>query len=358
MEYSIGDRLLVDNVTYDVVGKIYYRNCDDSCCWFEYRLIDVASRKEKWLSIDETYREYSISEGVRHCSLDGYHQVDSGTQQVIGRWGSVDVEFGDRARFIEYEDETEELIISSEIWDDGEEVSVGYYLDPEEIQFISSGNTTNVSYGGSFSPKSSRLIVWCVIVAGLFVVLVVKGLFQSNGKSIEKVLKESSYFQYTTSITGAQNQKAQVYKSSLNLDQTVKKIITGIEGNTVDVQQNNEDNDDSVAILTKSEYCLVYQSDDDEVLVQISSRKYAYTSDRKPYKSRSYTHRFYRRYYYSKGYTSDSSTYKGDSSSYTGYSDTPISSNTSDTYNTYSSSVRQASINSRKSSGGGLSSGK
>lgn len=40
---------------------------------------------------------------------------------------------GDRASFTEYEDASEEHIISEEMWDDGREVSVGWYLDWNEV---------------------------------------------------------------------------------------------------------------------------------------------------------------------------------------------------------------------------------
>ena len=137
MEFQVGAVLLVDNVKYDVIGKVEYRNRGDNCCWFEYRMISRNSRKEKWLSVDEIYKEYSISEVTRKISYDGYHMVDSGTEEVVRVWGDVDVDVGDRAEFKEYEDSTEEKIISSEIWDDGEELSCGYYVDEEEIQFCS-----------------------------------------------------------------------------------------------------------------------------------------------------------------------------------------------------------------------------
>lgn len=126
MEYQVGTTLQVDGDVYDIIGKIEYRNPADNCHWFEYRLISRAYRREKWLSMDEAYQEYSISEGRYGISTAGYHLVDSGTAEVVHIWGNVDVVVGDRAEFKEYEDVTEEKIISIETWDDGEETSVGY----------------------------------------------------------------------------------------------------------------------------------------------------------------------------------------------------------------------------------------
>ena len=128
MEYQVGDILRIDGELYKVLGKIQYRNTDDNCRWMEYRLKKLEGQGEFWLSVDEAYDEFSLSHAVKHTSLDGYHPVDSGTEEVLAVWGQVDVSVGDKAPFTEYEDQTEEKIISEEIWEDGKEVSVGFYL--------------------------------------------------------------------------------------------------------------------------------------------------------------------------------------------------------------------------------------
>lgn len=366
MEYSVGDTLLVDGKVYQIIGKIHYKNLSDNCCWFEYRMESKeAPQYERWLSYDSVYKEYSISQVVSNVSTAGYHEVDSGEEEVIGAWGNVDVAVGDRARFREYEDQTEEKIISTEFWDDyGEETSVGYYLDLDEIRiydgdepYNGSGIQENFRKGGNAKNMTS-IIIWMLFIS-LFVIfeLADSGIsFQSH--SIAKYLKKSVNYTYVTSITGSQKQDADVYRTSLDLDTAVKDIINGIEGDTQDVQQNTEDGDNSVAILTDKEYCLVYVSEENETLVQISSRKYAYTNDNTPYHARAHTHRYYRRYYYSKGYYSDAGSYRKYTSPYSTFDDTTVNSSYNDVYSGYASSIRQASVNSRTSSGGGISSGK
>lgn len=141
------------------------------------------------------------------------------------------------------------------------------------------------------------------------------------------------------------------------MDATARDIIQAVEGDVEDVQQNTEDEDDSIAILTDNEYCLVYTSSDNETLVQISERSYAYCSSNTPYRCRMGTGRYFRRFYYSRGYSSDKDRYSKKRDSYTGYDDTTVTS-TTDTYKSYASSVRQSSIARRRSSGGGTSSGK
>lgn len=364
MDYSIGDTLRVDGDIYEIIGKIQYKNLKDNCDWFEYRMRATQYSEERWLSIDDTYKEYSISKAAFQVSLSGYHIVDEGTEEVIGVWGDVDVAIGDQAYFKEYEDVTEEKIISLETWDDGEEQSVGYYLDLDEINFYQKDTGTYVSSSGSpsfFSPKGKiKNVITVLILIWFTFSSFIGSVFTDilSNTNIAKYLKNSSSYTYVTSITGGHKQKANVYKSSYSLDDTIYDILNAIEGNTENVQQNTENGDQSVAILTSKEYCLVYVSEDNDILVQISSRKYAYGSYSEPYHASRYTSRYYRRYYYSRGYDHDSSRYGKYYSPYTTFDDSYVDYSNYDTYNNYSSSVRQASVNARQSSGGGISSGK
>ena len=369
MEFSVGEKINVEGTNYTVVGKIRYRNNVDNCQWIEYCLKGIQVNIERWLSYDETYFEYSITDLSANKNVNGYHIVDQGEEEVIGVWGKVDVEVGDKARFIEYEDSTEEKIISVEKWDDGQEITSSYYLDAEEVQRATSVNSTAShvasnnysSYNNTIRKKSGSKIPLIIVGAWIVFCVLSPVLFSgssSASSSIEEVLNDDSQFTYETSITGNQSEKAKVYRSSTDLDNSVKIILEGIEGETESVQQNTEDGDNSVAILTGNEYCLVYESEDNAVLVQVSSRKYAYTTDERPYHSRIHTHRYFRRFYYTRGYRNDTSNYGDSTTPYSTFNDTTITSNSVDQYNTYSSSIRQSSVNSRTSSGGGLSSGK
>ncbi len=392
MNFALGDKLRVDGSEYEVIGIISYRNRMDNAMWMEYRIFSQSTRQESWLSYDEEFREYSISQVARgNVSTDGYHEVDRGVEEVIGAWGNVDVEIGDTANFLEYEDATEEKIISHEIWEDGLEVSTGYYLDYDEIQRIGTGGgvntggygtagyntagyntaggqgmyqSTGFASGGTMSSDASGQTVKKIttIVAIFIPIIAFISIFKSmvgvGTPSIAKHLEKTSTYIYQTSITGTEGEKADVYMTYQDVDSAAKDIISAIDGKTEDVQQNTEDGDDTVAILTTKEYCLIYTSEDGETLVQISTRKYAYYNDNDPYRSRTGTRRYYRRYYYSRGYTSDYGKYKSASSPYGSYSDSTLGSNPADTYNTYAGTVRQSSTTSRSSSGGGISSGK
>ena len=365
MLFSTGDILQIDGQEYRVVGKITYRNTVDNCCWDEYRILSVMGNMEAWLSIDEVYKEYSISRVVFRADLGGYHEVDRGREIAMSVYGDVDVEVGDSAYFAEYEDITEEKIVSEEVWDDGTEYSEGYYLDVNEINLVRNEPAT-VSAGSYQNPKrvlkAFKVGIVIVVVLIIFIPILVSALdIIISDETIADYLEENPNYTYSTSITGHEQQKADVYEATASNDvgTIAKDIIDAIEGETEYVQEDTEDSDGSVAILTDEEYCIVYRSEEGSgILVQISDRKYAYTSDNDLYHGTQRSRRYYRRFYYSTGYTYDMGRYNSYSSPYSSYSDVKINYNSANTYNIYSGSVRQSSVGSRSSSGGGLSGGK
>ncbi len=357
MKFQLGDTICADGELYQVIGRITYKNSDDSCKWDEYRLRAEKDNSEHWLSVDDVYKEYSIWQMIRVPDRSGYHWSDHGTQIVVSCEGDVDVERGDRAEFTEYEDETEELIISDEMWDDGTEHSKGYYLDENEFWHVRS----NPSYRAANNGSGSKLVV--VIVAMIFMIPVLSMILSTCqfSTTIAKYLKKSSSYTYVTSITGNEKKSADVYQAPTGwtLDSTARDIINAIDGNTQYVQQDDTETEGAIAILTKKEYCLVYLSLEGNVLVQISDRAYAYTTDDDLYHGTHHSRSYYRRFYYSTGYSSDKSDYSGKyTSPYSSYDGDVVDYSSTNTYNTYSNSVRQSSISSRSSSSGGLSGGK
>ncbi len=360
-EFSVGDKLRVEDKEYAITGKIRYKNTADQKEWMEYQMIQINQGGVFWLSCDDEFSEYSISttgEGGNK-NVGPYHQVDTGTEVVVGAWGNVDVDPGERAEFIEYEDSTQEYIMSYETWSDGMEISYGHYIEPEQILFLGHSELPKKS-GRSSAGMLSVIIAACMIfsVFGSTILGGIAGIFDSFGSktAIRKYLSKSSTYEYTTSLTD-EKEKADVYRVPYTVDVTARDIINAVDGNTVDVTQNTESGDDSIGLLTKYEYCFIYTSEEGDTLVQISSRKYAFSGRQEPYHSRRTSRRYYRRYYYSFGYPSDSSSYSKSSSEYSNYSDSTVSSDDG-TYNSYSSSVRQASAARRSSQGGGTGSGK
>lgn len=370
MIYNVGSELDIKGHSGKVIGYIEYYNPNDGYkTWIDYRM--RGREGEFWLSVDDYYQEYSLSwpaNDVRGSIGPEWHKVDEGTQIVKSYAGAVDVDPGERADFVEYEDATEEKTLSVEIWSDGTEYSRGEYVEKEEISVVYLATATSNFSSGSFSSGSKTpSAVTIVAVAAVFLTFIpgiLGGILGGIGGSskIANYLKNSSLFKYETSITGNEKQTATVYsyKSAAKTDDVAKAIINGISGDTESVTQRDDKEDEEIAILTKKEYCLIYHPEDDKntVLVQISNRKYNYTSDKEPYRSSKSVSGWYRKHYYSSGYKHDMSSYGKSSSAYSMYSGDTIHNIGNGYFDTYSKSVKQSSVSSRNSSSGGISSGK
>ncbi len=362
---EVGTILDIEGLSCQVIGFIVYKNPDDgNKKWTEYRLKTKSG--ERWFSADDVYREYSISAPTRiKANRIGpeWHKVDEGTQVVVRSEGDVDVDPGERASFAEFEDSTEEKTLSLEMWSDGTEVSEGHYVDTKDIRVT----------GFKKPPKSKSAAGTAVgavfLWAGLIMVGVLMEVLSSlpSNKKISSYLEKSSNYTYMTSITGQEKQKADVYEYDGYMNTTedvAKDIIDGVEGNTQLITESTDDS--SVSIQTKKEYCLIYVPEDgdvngdgvDDIYVQISDRKYNYTSNSSPYRASRITSGWYRNSYFSGAYSSDAAKWKKTPSAYETY-DGPIIQDLGNGYlDTYSGSVRQASIDARNSDSGGISSGK
>ena len=357
MDYSIGSKLQIRDLECKVVGFIEYANVNDGYKrWKEYRL--STNKGEFWLSVDDVYHEYSMSfpaNDIRGNIGPEWHKVDEGTQVVMSRGGNVDVDNGERAGFAEFEDASEEKTLSVEIWEDGTEYSYGYYIEPDEIIYIGYDKAAASRASGGGNVKRVILAFIAIWVLGVIPQLL-SGLF-GGSHSMKKYVSKSSNYEYVTSITGNQKQKADVYKYIISdtTDNVARNIIDGIDGYTESVTQKDDVSNDTIAILTKKEYCLIYhpEGQEDVVYVQVSGRKYNYTSDNDPYRSSSSNAKWYHSHYYSTGYTTDSSSYSSTPSAYKTYSGDTIHNVGNGYFDSYSSSVRQSSINSRNSSSGG-----
>lgn len=362
MGYQVGTLLRINNLDAKVIGFIQYENLQDTGKeWTEYRL--WTKQGEKWLSCDEYYQEYSISSPaneIRGQIGPEWHKVDEGTQIVRRYGGDVDVDPGERASFIEYEDETEEQTLSVEIWSDGTEYSLGCYLEQSEIQVV---GFEKPSVQKPDASKATKLLMFCVAIFFLLAPIFSNiSATRNNSVEISQFLETSPNYTYETSLTGNENQKATVYayEGVITTDDVAKQIIDAINGETESVTQKDDQANAEIAILTDKEYCLVYHPEDDteKVFVQISDRKYNYTSDNAPYRSSSAVSTWYRSHYYSSGYSTDAGSFSSTPSAYSMYTGDTIHNIGNGYFDSYSNSVRQSSLNNRNSSEGGLSSGK
>lgn len=378
LKFRKGDRIKIEGELYQILGGIELVNRSDGARWTEYYVQNLQNGKLRWLSVDEIYDEYAIytscdSKGVSEEELDaqGWKNADSGVEEVLGWFGNVDAEQGEKASYTEYEDSTGEYLMSVEHWDGETEYAKGYYLDKDEIeiasdlqqvenrQFRVDYNNCQPRHPQTMQKRKGRnnkiiaLVVIAIMACGIWAMTK-----SASKKEIRNYLEDSSFYFYETSITSDLNEeeKADVYSTSRSIEMAAKDIINAIDGETEDVQENTEDK--SVAILTEHEYCLVYESEEGKTMVQASSRAYAYQSTSNPYHATSTTARHYRSFYYFRGFSRDASRYDNRASGYQNYSGTAPDYNYSDTYRNYSNTVRQGSTGTRTSSGGGIGFGK
>ena len=378
LKFRKGDRIKIEGELYQILGGIELVNRSDGARWTEYYVQNLQNGKLRWLSVDEIYDEYAIytscdSKGFSEEELDaqGWKNADSGVEEVLGWFGNVDAEQGEKASYTEYEDSTGEYLMSVEHWDGETEYAKGYYLDKDEIeiasdlqqvenrQFRVDYNNCQPRHPQTMQKRKGRnnkiiaLVVIAIMACGIWAMTK-----SASKKEIRNYLEDSSFYFYETSITSDLNEeeKADVYSTSRSIEMAAKDIINAIDGETEDVQENTEDK--SVAILTEHEYCLVYESEEGKTMVQASSRAYAYQSTSNPYHATSTTARHYRSFYYFRGFSRDASRYDNRASGYQNYSGTAPDYNYSDTYRNYSNTVRQGSTGTRTSSGGGSGFGK
>ena len=378
LKFRKGDRIKIEGELYQILGGIELVNRSDGARWTEYYVQNLQNGKLRWLSVDEIYDEYAIytscdGKGFSEEELDaqGWKNADSGVEEVLGWFGNVDAEQGEKASYTEYEDSTGEYLMSVEHWDGETEYAKGYYLDKDEIeiasdlqqvenrQFRVDYNNCQPRHPQTMQKRKGRnnkiiaLVVIAIMACGIWAMTK-----SASKKEIRNYLEDSSFYFYETSITSDLNEeeKADVYSTSRSIEMAAKDIINAIDGETEDVQENTEDK--SVAILTEHEYCLVYESEEGKTMVQASSRAFAYQSTSNPYHATSTTARHYRSFYYFRGFSRDASRYDNRASGYQNYSGTVPDYNYSDTYRNYSNTVRQGSTGTRTSSGGGIGFGK
>ncbi len=408
--FPIGSKLLVDEKFYKVIGYIVYTNPEnDNEQWIEYRMLSERN-EETWLSIDDINEEYSLSwpTGLESNQISAkWHKVDEGSQIVQSFEGDVDVELGETSEFIEHEDDDEEKILSVEIWEEGSEISEGFYLDEDEIAEVSNNNSsanTGISYGQHAQENQGcgAKVKGCLSTAIFFLVFLfgagaISGgmdMLFSSSTPCKDFISSSLDYTYVTSITGENDLKADVYEATFNetsenlrdvqameyemastnelhadasstktdawMSLYVKDLIAHAGVNPEYVTENTETGD-SVGVLTKNEYCLFYHPEDDpnKIYVQVSDRKYNYSSRTRPYMAAAATNMWYRNHYYSSAYSVDSSKFSDIPSSYNMHQGPIVKDLGNGYFDVYSNDVKNSSAGmSRRSSSGGHSAGK
>ena len=118
--------------------------------------------------------------------------------------------------------------------------------------------------------------------------------------------QQDERFIYETSITADLDNRynAEVYiAENLSIEQVKDIILEQIKSHIETVDTNVEDG--CVVIVTDRYYIMIYKSEDNETLIQVSERGYVYNSRNHLYRGPLYARSFYRDYYYYKCYKND-----------------------------------------------------
>ena len=340
-----GQIVIIKNEKYVVDNMIEFK--EDTWVWQEYevRKKDIQTGTRYWLTIEqdengkeEYYLYYKYNKRIDYKKLEfedngkKYKLYESGVETVKSFFGPTDVDMNEKCKYYDYISENKEEILSVEVWSDGAEYTIGNKLQSYQINITEEIDTEYLKRNKS-NKIGNRIVGAIVAVMIGFPILCGLLAGVTVNKSISKYLnKTTDKYTYVTSVTNnSNNEKAKVYKTSLtSLDATVKDIINGVpEGVTEVIDDDTTTENDGYAIETNKEYAYIYKHTDGKIYIQVSDKEFVndsgttYHSSHNTYYHRSYTRRY-----------------------------------RSSTYYNYATSARQSSINSRKSSGGGTSSGK
>lgn len=336
-----GQVIFINNERYYIINMIEFE--EDTWIWQEYEIVNEQGQ-HKWLSIEENENkvvEYWVyvryygglkEQGLKLiANSEEFDLYEKGIAKVRHFYGNADVDLYEKCNFRDYISKDKKRIISIEQWDNETERTVGNLIENSKLRI-----TDEIDAKMKKIQKQNKMAMTFLVALFLLflVVPLALGLISefTRNSIINYLEKATTKYTYVTSVTNNvdSSKKAKVYKSSLTtIDATVKDIIDGVpEGIKDTIDDNPNTNEDGIGLHTSDEFAFVYE-ENGAIYVQVSKKDYV-DENGSTYHSRC------RNYYY-RSYTSK---------------------NRSTIYSTYSASARQNSINSRKSSGGGTSSGK
>ncbi|CEI73033.1 DUF4178 domain-containing protein [Romboutsia hominis] len=359
-QLEIGQRIKIKSNVYKIISYIVYKD-EEGSTFIEYEILSD-NNSVLWLSVGISYdylylfkETHQKSENTLYKS--GY-KLKEDLKAEVTNFYKADVDLYEKVVFKEYEHKESKKIFSVEIWED--EVTYCESIEVDNIEILQD------DYIEENNPKKEQKKVQYLKYALLLsipIIILIVYMFISDKNFIQNYFKNnSSKYTYYTSITSDANSKlkADVYYTSMSMDESAKDIID--KATTLIEEVQSSDDEYSVAILTKDEYAVVYIGMDDKTYIQVCPREYMYVSNNDLYNtSHSSSNVYYRDFYYTFGYRNDYSKYKRRISPFNTYKGNIVSQDFNNKYRelqTSNQSVKRGSVFSRTSSGGGLSSGK
>lgn len=296
MFFRTNSKLKIDDDNYRVIGVTTFSNMNTKEKWAEYILEDLNNNKVCWLEVNEDYREYILFQNreffreidPNELFSNNFIVYSSGTAEVVINTGLSNRSNGDEIKYRRFQNEFIGKVIEYKEWNDEEEYSIGEFINENRIS--ASTNSVKTDFDGlkdedgmydniyelnvvensdeeRFRKTSYSIFTICLVL--ILVFLGIKFIGVTKGDTLDNVVRFDENFTYKTSLSDGNN-LANVYRSSETLERT-KNIIL----NNASVNYKNKDIETgTIVLMNDKEICIIYTSSLEEVLIQVSSRKY------------------------------------------------------------------------------------
>lgn len=296
MFFRTNSKLKIDDDNYRVIGVTTFSNMNTKEKWAEYILEDLNNNKVCWLEVNEDYKEYILFQNreffreidPNELFSNNFIVYSSGTAEVVINTGLSNRSNGDEIKYRRFQNEFIGKVIEYKEWNDEEEYSIGEFINENRIS--ASTNSVKTDFDGlkdedgmydniyelnvvensdeeRFRKTSYSIFTICLVL--ILVFLGIKFIGVTKGDTLDNVVRFDENFTYKTSLSDGNN-LANVYRSSETLERT-KNIIL----NNASVNYKNKDIETgTIVLMNDKEICIIYTSSLEEVLIQVSSRKY------------------------------------------------------------------------------------
>lgn len=379
----LGTWVSVEGSKYYIEGAVYcvqglsdwweYTICNNSTAYLSVELVDGKLSFELSKSISLKQTTINVSKGNAIYQGNMYRQIESGNANVV-RYKNGYYDPNEGFRFSVYQHEKTGRFLTHEIWEDEQEVSAGR-LVPEKSVMILPDKRELLHISAYVKGSRARNIVPLCILLVVALVLLSVNLTDKYTSTVAYQIKRDKRFVSSTTITLREDGKkrAQVYlldgdmakaegagtTQQAHIDYTTKRIIDMDPERVTAVYAQPETDVPDTLVLTTREQVLCYAGEDGAVYVQVAKLEKRMSIAPAPYRANrmAYTTGFYRAALFA--YLSGSGgEVEFQHPEYEDYAQRANQTLSNDHYYSYTSSARQASINARSSSGGGLFSGK
>ena len=370
--FSVGQQILINNDLFSVTSIVKYQNVYDGAIWEEYIAYSPMNGTRRF-TYDPTMGYQLLNPRSDIEIPTGFQQLENGEQIVREVQGDIEISVGDRLTYTDYINLSGAVLTVLEgksganAWD-GAYVPVqfirafdGTFSMPEDAAKNNKDKETFASrHKGVSGVVHGPGLTWIItIVITAVITLAGIGLATCSSSdpefSLHDYITGTSAYTQVSSIADSNGEEITVYSHDGSIEDVAKDIISGVEG---DIDSTDGDAT-KAAINEDDDFVVVYPSSENgKTLVMLASRKAMYADDTQPYQMSDEVYSWMRDYYWTTCYEQDQQKYSDTTSRYSTHHGRYIVINSGNGYRGWADSARQESINSRKSSGGGISSGK